>query len=173
VLVVGSLPGPESLRLHQYYAQPRNAFWRIVAALFDTGPLDGYPARVDAIERHGLALWDVCAAAERAGALDSAIRRASVQANDFREFFRTHRAIERVCCNGQTAAALYRRLVLPGLPASARDLPLVVLPSTSPANAAIGFERKLAAWAAVRPAAGAGGTGRRDTAPAAARITRT
>ena len=153
VLVLGSLPGPESLRRRQYYAQPRNAFWRIVSDLFGTGPLDDYPARVAAIERHGLALWDVCASAERTGALDSAIRRASVEVNDFEGFLRRHRAIERVCCNGQTAALLYRRLVLPGLPAPASDLPVTVLPSTSPAHAAISYERKLAAWAALRPGA--------------------
>ena len=155
VLVVGSLPGPESLRRGEYYAQPRNSFWRIVSELFGTGPLDDYPARVAAIERHGLALWDVCAAAERAGALDSAIRRASVEVNDFEGFFRRHRAIERVYCNGQTAAVLYRRRVLPTLTSPARDLPVVALPSTSPANAAIAYPGKLAAWAVVRPAVGA------------------
>ena len=152
VLVLGSLPGPESLRRRQYYAQPRNAFWRIVSDLFGTGPLDDYPARVAAIERHGLALWDVCASAERTGALDSAIRRASVEVNDFEGFLRRHRAIERVCCNGQTAALLYRRLVLP---------------STSPANAAISFEHKLAAWAAVRPRARARSPGGRRSPPGA------
>lgn len=172
MLIVGSLPGPESLRQRQYYAQPRNAFWRIVASLFDTGPLDAYPARIAAIERHGLALWDVCAAAERNGALDSAIRRASVEVNDFRGFFRRHPAIERVCCNGQTAAALYRRLVLPGLAAPARDLPFIALPSTSPAHASMSFERKLAAWAAVRPSREPGEPGRRGNAPAQAGITR-
>ena len=172
VLVVGSLPGPESLRQRQYYAQSRNAFWRIVAALFDTGPLDAYPARVAAIERHGLALWDVCAAAERSGALDSSIRRASVEVNDFRGFFRRHNAIERVCFNGRTAATLYRRLVLPSLVAPARDLPVVVLPSTSPAHASMSYEHKLAAWAAVRPSRGPGVPGRRGNAPAQARITR-
>ena len=164
MLVLGSLPGPESLRRRQYYAQPRNAFWRIVADLFDTGPLDDYPARVAAIERHGLALWDVCAAAERAGALDSAIRRASVEVNDFEGFFRRHRAIERVYCNGQTAATLYRRRVLPTLTSPARDLPVVALPSTSPANAAITYRHKLAAWAAVRPADGAAAHCRRPCA---------
>ena len=159
VLVLGSLPGPESLRRRQYYAQPRNVFWRIVSDLFGTGPLDDYPARVAAIERHGLALWDVCASAERAGALDSAIRRASVEVNDFEGFLRRHRAIELVCCNGQTAAQLYRRLVLPGLPAPASDLPVTVLPSTSPAYAALDYERKLVAWSVVQPGARARSTG--------------
>ncbi len=152
--MVGSLPGPESLRRGEYYAQPRNSFWRIVSDLFGTGPLDDYPARVAAIERHGLALWDVCAAAERSGALDSAIRRASVEVNDFEGFFRRHRAIERVYCNGQTAAALYRRRVLPTLTSPARDLPVVALPSTSPANASMCYERKIEAWTIVRATVG-------------------
>jgi G:T/U-mismatch repair DNA glycosylase len=56
------------------------------------------------------------------------------------------RASGRVCCNGATAAALYRRLVLPTLPAPVAALPLQTLPSTSPAHAALSFDTKQARW---------------------------
>ena len=51
------------------------------------------------------------------------------------------------CLNGGKAASLFRRQVLPSLPAALAD-PLVCLdlPSTSPAHAAISYEQKLAAW---------------------------
>jgi hypoxanthine-DNA glycosylase len=146
LLVLGTLPGLESLRQQQYYAQPRNAFWRIMGALVGAGAELPYPRRLEVLIEHRIALWDVCAAAERAGALDSAIRRASVVPNDFAAFFRRHPAIELVCCNGQTAASLYRRLVMPELPAQFAAIEQRVLPSTSPAHAAMAFERKLERW---------------------------
>ena len=146
VLVLGTLPGPESLRQQQYYAQSRNAFWRIMGELVGAGPELPYTRRLEVLVEHRMALWDVCAAAERAGALDAAIRRMSVVPNDFAAFFREHRSIEIVCFNGQTAANLYRRLVVPGLKREHGTIEQRVLPSTSPAHAAMSFERKLERW---------------------------
>ena len=146
VLMLGTLPGPESLRQRQYYAQSRNAFWRILGELVGAGPELPYSRRLEVLIEHRIALWDVCAAAERVGALDAAIRPASVVPNDFAAFFREHPAIELVCFNGQTAADLYRRRVIPGLPVEFAAIEQRVLPSTSPAHAAMAFERKLERW---------------------------
>jgi hypoxanthine-DNA glycosylase len=146
VLVLGTLPGPESLRQRQYYAQSRNAFWRILGELVGAAPELPYSRRLEVLIEHRIALWDVCAAAERVGALDAAIRPASVVPNDFAGFFWEHPAIELVCFNGQTAASLYRRLVMPELPAQFAAIEQRLLPSTSPANAAMAFERKLERW---------------------------
>ena len=151
--MLGSLPGPESLRRRQYYAQPQNAFWRIMGELFGAGPDRPYDERLAALTANGVALWDVCESATRVGALDSAIEHGSVVVNDFARFFRGHRQIGLVCCNGQKAAELYRRLVLPTLPAPAAAIERCVLPSTSPAYAALRFEAKLEAWSAVRAVA--------------------
>ena len=145
-LVLGTLPGPESLRQQQYYAQPRNAFWRIFGELVEAGPDLSYALRLEVLIQHRIALWDVCAAAERVGALDAAIRGASVEPNDFAGFFRRHPQIQLICFNGQTAATLYRRHVIPNLPAALAGIEQRVLPSTSPAHAAMSFERKLERW---------------------------
>lgn len=149
ILILGSLPGKKSLEMGQYYAQPYNAFWRIMGDLFGAGPALAYPARIERLVACGIAVWDVLAAGERPGSLDSAIVSSSIVINDFVPFFARHREIALVCCNGQKAAALYRRHVLPILPRTHAELPLAVLPSTSPAHASLSFAAKLARWSAV------------------------
>jgi double-stranded uracil-DNA glycosylase len=146
VLVLGSLPGQQSLRRRQYYAQPRNAFWPIMGALCGAGPELPYRARARRLAVSGVALWDVCRTAYRAGSLDAAIVPASVVVNDFGAFLARHPQVRLVCFNGRTAAALYRRHVLPGLAPRLRALATLELPSTSPAHAALSLAAKLERW---------------------------
>lgn len=153
-LVLGSLPGRKSLEAGQYYAQPQNAFWRIMGRLFGAGLELPYGERVARLRERGIAVWDVVAAAERDGSLDSAIVGDSVVVNDFRGFFAEHGGIEKICFNGNTAARLYRRRVLATLPPAAAALPTLALPSTSPAYASLTFELKLERWAAALGALG-------------------
>jgi double-stranded uracil-DNA glycosylase len=80
----------------------------------------------------------------RPGSLDAAIRQDSALANDFDAFFAEHPRIERICFNGRTAARLFRELVEPSTGTSRAEP--IVLPSTSPAYAAMPFEDKLARW---------------------------
>jgi len=148
VLVLGTLPGQASLLLQQYYGQPQNAFWKIMGALVGAGPELPFEARIQILQNHGIALWDVCAAAFRPGSLDASISAASVVPNDFCEFFREHPGIKLVCFNGAKAEALYRRLVMAALEAD--PLPTyVVLPSTSPANTGMSFAQKLERWSVI------------------------
>jgi hypoxanthine-DNA glycosylase len=148
VLVLGSLPGQVSLARQQYYAQPRNAFWKIAGELFGFDPSLDYDARLRALVGQRVALWDTCAAAVRPGSLDARIQRASVVPNDFAPFLLAHPRIRRLCFNGAMAASLFERLVLPALPQPLRELPRVRLPSTSPAHAGMSHARKLEAWRA-------------------------
>ena len=149
VLVLGSLPGVKSLQMREYYAQPYNAFWRIMGELFGAEPALSYAARVAQLRASGVAVWDVLAAGEREGSLDSAIVPASIVVNDFNAFFERHPRIGLICFNGNTAAGLFRRKVLPGLAPQWAAIERQALPSTSPAYASLRFEQKLARWAAV------------------------
>lgn len=144
LLILGSLPGAESLARQRYYAKPQNSFWRIMGALVGAGPELDYDARCQRLIDSRLALWDVCATAYREGSLDSAIR--SPTFNDFGTFFTTHPAISRICFNGRAAESLFVRHVLPVSDPAIGRIERVVLPSTSPAHAGMSFDAKLQCW---------------------------
>ncbi|MBV8777171.1 MAG: DNA-deoxyinosine glycosylase [Alphaproteobacteria bacterium] len=145
VLVLGTLPGEESLRQVKYYAHPRNLFWPIVFALFEQ-PLDpDYDARVRFLAQRGIAVWDVCAMAERRASLDSEIKREVP--NSIHDLLDTHPGIRTVAFNGGGARRLYDRHFI-----RRPDINYLHLPSTSPAHASLGFAEKLARWQPLRNA---------------------
>jgi double-stranded uracil-DNA glycosylase len=152
VLILGSLPGRVSLEKRQYYAQPQNAFWRLMGQQFDFRADLPYSRRLGELKKNRIALWDVCASAHRPGSLDAAIDTATVRPNDFAAFFARHRAVSTVFFNCGKAESLYKRLVLPILPADLRPLTYTLLPSTSPAHASLSMAAKLRCWSSLRSA---------------------
>ncbi len=145
--MLGTLPGEESLRQGRYYAHPRNLFWPIVFALFDE-PLSGhYETRLAFVRARGIALWDVCAAAERRASLDTEIKREIP--NTIHELLDANPAIGVVAFNGGTARRLYDRHF-----ARRPGITYLHLPSTSPAHASRSFAEKLALWQPLRDAVG-------------------
>ena len=138
ILILGSFPGAASLAAQQYYAHPRNLLWPILSALTgeDLAALP-YAERLPRLLAHGFGLWDVLGACERKGSLDADIRKPA--ANDFARLRELCPALETVGFNGQTSGKFAPQFAAAGY----RTL---VLPSTSPAHAALSFERKLALW---------------------------
>ncbi len=148
VLVLGTLPGRLSLETEEYYAQPRNAFWRIVAELLGPVAELSYELRKQQLIENRIALWDVLASGDRVGSLDSRIKLSTAVPNDFRTFFNAHKHLELICFNGGMAAEIYERKVLSNLFVDMHQIPRRVLPSTSPANTTR-FEQKLSSWRAL------------------------
>jgi len=153
VLILGSMPGQESLRAGQYYAHPRNSFWKLMGEFFDAGSALPYHRRTQRLKKAGIALWDVLACCTRSGSLDSAIDASSVVPNDFPQFFSTHPRIKSVFFNGAMAERCFRVHVQPHL--ELPSLHFARLPSTSPAHAARSYAQKRAAWQLVMQHAGA------------------
>ena len=139
-----------SLGAGEYYANPQNGFWRIIADLFEMPAGLSYRERTLRLSSAGVAIWDVCEAAHRPGSLDASIQCASVVANDFDRFLRKHRRVRLVCFNGAKAANLYLRCVLPGLDEPLKSIRRETLPSTSPANASIPYPEKRSRWSIVQ-----------------------
>lgn len=145
LLLLGSLPGDESLRQTRYYAHPQNRFWELTGAAIgvDLRALS-YDERLDALRAARIGLWDVVAEADRKGSLDAAIRDAAD--NDLPRLLRRLPVLEAIAFNGRRAAAGGRRI----LRECERAPVLIDLPSSSPAYAAMPFETKLAHWRALR-----------------------
>ena len=145
VLVLGSMPGVASLRAQQYYGHPRNAFWPIMAGIFDFDVTAPYAQRVAALLKHRVAVWDVLAVCEREGSLDADIDPQTIEVNDFAGLIGGMPELRRVCFNGAKAMELFRRRVSPRL-AVVSQLELVPLPSTSPAHAGMPIAEKQRRW---------------------------
>lgn len=143
VLVLGSMPGVQSLKARQYYAHPRNAFWRIMASIYGFSAELPYESRVEKLKASGVALWDVLHACVRIGSLDSDIEKGSRVPNDFQSFFQQHPHIKFVGFNGAEAEKSFNIYVLSQLNVS--GVTFARLPSSSPAHT-VSFEKKVAAW---------------------------
>jgi hypoxanthine-DNA glycosylase len=139
-LILGNMPSVLSLTAQEYYANPRNAFFRITGEILGFDASAPYDSRTAALTAHGIAVWDVLRSCLRVGSLDSAVEPDSMVANDFGQLFARHPRITRVFFNGAAAEKNFNRLVR-----VAPDFQYRRLPSTSPAQT-MRYADKLAAW---------------------------
>jgi hypoxanthine-DNA glycosylase len=142
ILILGSMPGQESLRQQQYYAHPRNSFWKIMGLIFGFSPDLPYESRLECLKANRIALWDTVGCCIRPGSMDSDIR--EVISNDFGNFFKEHPGLGKIIFNGQTSAGLFKKHY-PEIYGN-ETLQKFTAPSTSPAYASMSFEHKKEIW---------------------------
>jgi hypoxanthine-DNA glycosylase len=129
LFILGSLPGDASLAAEAYYAHATNQFWRLLEnAVGEVLQALPYEARLAALARRGIGLWDVIASADRRGSLDQAIRLA--EHNRIEGLLHDFPRLVAIAFNGSTAASVGRKLI--GSPPA--HLELIDLPSSSAAN---------------------------------------
>lgn len=144
ILVLGSLPGEQSLVRQEYYANKQNRFWLLMSAVIGQDLVaQAYRLRLQTLLAHGIGLWDVVATAQRDGSLDSRIR--DRIDNDLLGLIATLPQLEAIAFNGGTAA----RLGLKALGEQAPRYRIVPLPSSSPAYT-LAYAEKLAVWMNLR-----------------------
>jgi hypoxanthine-DNA glycosylase len=147
VLVLGTVPSLRSLELCQSYAHAQNLFWRFMGELYDAGPELPYAERIARLQAAGVGIWDVLKHCERPGSLDSSILASSEVANDIPGLLDRYPTIRAIALNGGKAQQVFARRIRPLIRADRLvDLEILELPSTSPANASIPRDVKLARW---------------------------
>jgi hypoxanthine-DNA glycosylase len=139
ILILGTMPGNDSLKMNQYYAHPRNAFWKIMFAIFDQPFSNDYGVKKELLLKNQIALWDVLKACKRRGSLDVNI--IEEEANNFKDFFKKHAHIHHIFFNGQQSSNYF-------LKNQKSAIPFTKLPSTSPAHT-MSFNEKLTAWTVI------------------------
>lgn len=149
VLILGSMPGEQSRRQKQYYANKRNHFWPIIYTFFaaaEEAAGASYEAKLLLAQKNGVALWDVIGTCLQKNGGSSDATLAEAQANDFAALFAAYPGIRHVFFNGAKAYEIFRRQI------GFKAFPGVMfykLTSTSPANT-LTLEKKLAEWELVK-----------------------
>ena len=146
ILVLGSMPSVKSLSAQQYYAHPQNRFWKVITAVINNSGMNDknieVPVTIEEkmmmLHNNHIALWDTIYSCDIIGSSDSSIK--NVVPTDLGQIISNSR-IERVYCNGAASGNYYKKYQQKVL-----GIEAVVLPSTSPANAAYSLDRLIGIW---------------------------
>jgi len=142
ILILGSFPSVKSREACFYYGHPQNRFWKVCAAVFDETVPETIRQKRDFLLRNHVALWDVIESCDITGSADSSIR--NVVANDLSVIL-DGAPVGKIFVNGRTAEKFYLKF---SKPMTGRDA--ILLPSTSPANAAWSLIKLIEAWRIIK-----------------------
>lgn len=138
ILILGTLPSVKSRENNFYYGHKQNRFWKVLATLLKEPVPDTIEEKKAMLLAHRIALWDVIQSCDIKGSSDSSIK--NVQPTDIGMILEKTN-ITRIYANGNKAGQLYKRYQFP-----VTGIEAMVLPSTSPANAAWSLERLCETW---------------------------
>jgi double-stranded uracil-DNA glycosylase len=136
ILILGSFPSLKSFEEGFYYAHPRNQFWPILAEVFDED-ISTDKKKIALCKKYHLALWDSAKSLRRGSGNSSDQNLKEIEVNDFKKLLDDYPSIETVLFTGKKSEAIFNQ--------GYKDLPVkkALLPSPSPAYAAMRFEEKL------------------------------
>ncbi len=138
ILILGSFPSVKSREGQFFYHHPQNRYWKVMAAVLDCPVPDTIEEKKKMILENHVAMWDVIASCEITGSSDSSIK--NVVPNDIGGLL-NETSIERIYTNGNAAHKNYQKYIK-----DKTRIEDIVLPSTSPANAAWSLERLIEVW---------------------------
>lgn len=143
ILILGSLPSVKSREQMFFYGHPQNRFWKVISRVLG----ETLPVTIDEkkamLHAHHIALWDAIYSCDIIGSSDSSIK--NVTPTDLSKIVEASK-VTKVICNGRTSGKYYAKYQQKTL-----GIEPVVLPSTSPANAAFSVYKLVDIWGAEIP----------------------
>lgn len=123
ILILGSFPSVKSREQSFYYGNKQNRFWKTLSEFYGM-TAETVDDKLRLCLNNGVALWDIVTVCSIKGSMDSDIK--DYQLADLSVVL-DNCAIVKILCNGDKAYQLTKR-------AYNGAVPIVKLPSTSPAN---------------------------------------
>ena len=123
ILILGSFPSVKSRQTEFYYGNKQNRFWKTLQSVFG-GDIDTIENKKQLCLANGIALWDIVESCDIVGSADANIKNYRFVDLDL---LLKNTNVCKILCNGTTA---YKFTIA----AYHGDLPVILLPSTSPAN---------------------------------------
>ena len=142
ILILGTLPGDRPLQSGEYFAHPRNRFWRIIATISNNPMPENYPQKLALLKSTRIGLWNVLHKARRKGSLDSAIQ--NEVPNKLPAFIAAHKELRVIAFDGRKAEVLYDKYF-----SRNPQLTYISLPGCSPANARFNLRDLCEKWAGI------------------------
>jgi len=139
ILILGTMPGDESLELGEYYGHSRNKFWKIISTITENNLPLTYSDKKALLLKSRIGIWDVAHKANRKGSLDSAI--VDEEPNCVDNFIAKHKNLKVIGFNGTKSQALFDKYF-----DRKNGINYISLPSTSPANTGIDFDNICKLW---------------------------
>lgn len=137
------MPSKLSLENQQYYGNPRNHFWPILAEILNCSIPSNYDERIELLKKHHIGLWDTIRSCDREGSSDASIR--NVVPNDFQQLFNAFPNICLLLFNGGKSFSVFKKYM--GLDLL-KKIDYAKMPSTSPipGKNIKSFEGKVEEW---------------------------
>ncbi len=142
ILILGTFPSVKSRENNFYYGHPQNRFWKVIAAVLKEEVPKSIEEKKDMLLRNKIALWDVIEKCDIKGSSDSSIK--NVVPADINKVI-GKADIKKIFANGNMAKKLYDKYLY-----EKTEMEIVVLPSTSPANAAYSLDKLIDKWSFIK-----------------------
>ena len=133
VLILGTFPSVKSRENNFYYSHKRNRFFPILCSIYNEPLPLSIEDKKKLLDKYHIALYDVIYSCDIVNSDDSSIK--NVTPIDIVSLLKEHPAITKIGITGKKASKLFNKYLKDKV-----DIPVIYLPSTSPANARISFD---------------------------------
>lgn len=146
ILILGSFPSVKSRKNGFYYGNKQNRFWKMLKFAFSEDFGDETAAKIDFLLAHHIALFDVVTESDLKGSADNTLSKSNNKITDISFLLPPHTKVKKILCNGKTAFNLLTQFHSDitcengNFYISKNKIPIIYLPSTSPANPRFRYE---------------------------------
>lgn len=140
ILILGSFPSVKSRENGFYYGNRQNRFWKMLSQIFEEEISNDIESKKQFLCKHHIALYDVVEESNLSGSADLNLEKSQHKIADISFLLPPNTKVEKILCNGKTSfnllaqSFLSKQQIKQNTPLIISNIPVICLPSTSPAN---------------------------------------